>query len=277
MARNAGLLVLLAGITLLSAIVISHRTTRESVSTTYPKSIHVMLIGASIGQAWHLSGWPARTNTPGLTAESIAIWEFDKSEGVQEALMRPHRKFRPTRTYLRSLFQPPPLKPDIVILKECSSYFPANLPAYKDSIRTWVAKLQAHGIQAILATVVPVTLTRDAQVPGKQTSLLEYNKWVRQYAQEQHIPLLDLEAALRSDGDEAYLRPVYDAGDGTHVNATAYAVLDQTLRTTLCSLRTVEGCGSAVESAAHPSQTANSSTKGEMFYLFDHQLLNSLR
>jgi hypothetical protein len=218
----------------LSALAISHHRTRETVSTD-SKPVHVMLIGASIGQAWHLAEWPARTNTPGFTAESLAIWKFDKTEGVEEALMRPRRKFRPTRTYLRSLFQPPP-KPDVVILKECSSYFPGDLGLYEQSVQSWVGQLQARGMQVILATVVPVTRTRDGQAPGKQGSLLEYNNWVRQYAQEQHIPLLDLEAALRSEARESYLREAYDAGDGTHINASAYAILDQTLRSTLCNL-----------------------------------------
>jgi hypothetical protein len=223
--------------------------------STDPRSVHVMLIGASVGQAWHLAEWPARTNMPGFTAESIAIWQFDKTEGVEEALMRPRRRFRPTRTYLKSLFQPPPPKPDVVILKECSSYFPGNLSICKDSVRAWVGALQAHGIQVILATVVPVTERRGAQVPGKQESLLEYNKWVREYAQEQHIPLLDLEAALRSEGEGAHLREALDVGDGTHLNASAYAVLDQTLRSTLCGLRDTAGC----DSSAHPARPSSDS------------------
>src|SRR5262245_58744670 len=110
------------------------------LDTTYMKStslhrsesrpVHVALIGASIGQGWRLAEWPARAGVLGFTAEAIAAWQFDKTEAVQEVLMRPARKFRLTRTYLKSWFQPPPPTPDVVILKECSSYFPGELERY---------------------------------------------------------------------------------------------------------------------------------------------------
>ncbi len=216
--------------------------------------LHVILIGASIGQAWHLADWPARANALAFTAESLAVWQFDKSEAVDEVLMRPSRKFRPTRTYLRSLFQPPPPKPDIVILKECSSYFPGDLHLYEARVKAWVEELRARNIQVVLATVVPVTRNREASDPGKQESLLSYNRWVRVYAQQQGLTLLDLEAAVRDDG--SYLRDDFTSGDGTHLNASAYAVLDSTLRLTLCQMHTAAGCDAhlqgALSSSVHP-------------------------
>ena len=137
---------------------------------TGSKTTHVTLIGASIGQGWQLAEWPTRAPAPGFTAEAIAAWQFDKTEAVEETLMRPATKFRLTRTYLKSVFQPPP-KADIVILKECSAYFPGNLEVYKDSIRKWVRQIQASKLPVMLATVVPVTRARAAQAARSASAI----------------------------------------------------------------------------------------------------------
>ena len=205
------------------------------------KTTHMVLIGASIGQGWRLAEWPTRAKASGFTAESIPAWQFDKTEVVDEVLMRPARKFRPTRTYLKSLFQPPPSKADIVILKECSSYFPGDLTVYESSIQNWVSRLQAKHIRVMLATVVPVTRARARQSPGKQESLVEYNEWIREYAQEHGIKLLDLESALRTDETGRYLRDDFATSDGSHLNAAAYVVLDDVLRKTLSGTSVTEG------------------------------------
>lgn len=194
------------------------------------KTIHVVLIGASIGQSWHLAEWPARVKASDFSGESVPAWQFDKSAALEEVLMRPARKFHPTRTYLRSLFQASPRKPNIVILKECSSYFPGDLSIYQRSIEDWVSRLQAKQIKVILATVVPVTLARAAQNPGKQGSLLKYNEWIREFATQHGLKVLDLEAALRVDDSDKYLREEFAATDGSHLNSDAYAVLDEDLR-----------------------------------------------
>jgi len=212
---------------------------------------HVVLIGASIGQGWHLAEWPDRAKASGFTAESIPAWQFDKTAVVDEVLMRPSRKFRPTRTYLKSLLQPPPRKPNIVILKECSSYFPGDLAVYERSVQAWVSRLQAKQIKVILATVVPVTRVRSEQSPGKQESLLKYNEWVRQYAQRHDIMLLDLESALRTDDSGNYLRDEFATSDGSHLNAAAYAKLDDVLRKTLCGASDPCVTGAPAMAVAH--------------------------
>jgi hypothetical protein len=228
------------------AAAVKARSARAKVNTD-SKPVHVVLIGASIGQGWHLEAWPVRMNEPGFRAEAVAAWQFDKTEALDEVLMRPSRKFRPTRTYFKSLFQPRPSKPDILILKECSSYFPGGLEGYKASIQRWTKRAQADNVKVVLATVVPVTKARSAQVPGKQQQLLEYNRWIRQYAREQGLSVLDLEAALRENSGGAYLRDEYNSGDGTHLNASAYAVLDGTLRTLLCGTISAQSCNSRAE------------------------------
>jgi len=215
------------------------------------KTHHVVLIGASIGQSWHLAEWPARVKASGFSAESVPAWQFDKSEVLEEVLMRPARKFHPTRTYLRSLFHATPRKPNIVILKECSSYFPGDLSMYQRSTEDWVSRLQAKQIQVILATVVPVTRSRATQNPGKQETLLKYNEWIREFAIQHGLKVLDLEAVLRVDDSDKYLREEFAATDGSHLNSVAYAVLDGTL------LRLLSEPNSFVTRDSHASAVAN--------------------
>ena len=197
---------------------------------------HVVLIGASIGQSWQLPGWPDRMQEPAFTAESVAAWQYDKSTALGEVLMRPKRKFRPTRSYLRSLLQPPPKLPEIVILKECSSYFPGDLDGYVASIRTWVQRLREARIQPIVATVAPVTRARSERDPGKQPALIEFNRRIREYASQEGLPLLDLESVLRAEGGGSFLRDEFTSGDGSHLNTTAYRHLDRELRTVLSAM-----------------------------------------
>jgi hypothetical protein len=142
--------------------------------------------------------------------------------------MRPHVKFRLGRAFLRALLHPPQM-PDLVILKECSAYFPGDLTRYQNLVQKWADQLERHHIQAVLATVVPVTAKRAARDPGKQEALVAYNQWVRGYAAEHRLAVLDLEFALRSPGPEHYLREEFAIEDGSHLNGSAYAILDQSL------------------------------------------------
>ncbi len=214
------------------------------------KRVQVTLIGASIGQSWRLAEWPDRVHAPGFVAESLAVWQFDKTEAIEELLMRPRRKLRLTRTYLKSLVEPPPPRADVVILKECSSYFPYHAGSYRRSVQNWVRQLQERNARVVLATVVPVTRARAAREPGKQEALLEYNRWVREYAREQNLPVLDLESALSEPGEGSYLRDSFALPDGSHLNSNAYAVLDQALRTLLCRAAPASGCAAAPAAAA---------------------------
>lgn len=223
-----------------------NRRVRREVSTA-PKRLHVVLVGASIGQSWRLEEWPSRAQAPAFTGESVPAWQFDKTDVIAELLMRPARKFRLTRTYVKSLFRPPPRSADVVILKECSSYFPGDAQAYRDSVRKWLRQLRSCNVRIILATVVPVTQGRASLDRRKQEALLDYNRWIREYANEQHIPLLDLEAALRAEGEGSYLRDDFATSDGSHLNAGAYAVLDLTLRTVLCDMVPAAGCKPVTE------------------------------
>jgi lysophospholipase L1-like esterase len=193
---------------------------------------HVLVIGASIAQAWRISDWPARVGEPRFAAESTAEWSFDKTEAVEAVLRRPAVRFRVSRSWLVAFLRPP-RRPDIVILKECSSYFPGDLAAFAENVRAWTRRLSVGGTQVVLATVVPVTRSRAGRDPGKQDGILAYNGWVRNYAREELLTVLDLEAAVR--GPDSYLKEEFAAEDGSHLNARAYAMLDRALLDTLAA------------------------------------------
>lgn len=210
----------------------------DEVMQTRP--YRVVLLGASIGQTWNLSAFPERMRDKNYVIESFAVWQFDKSAMLDEVLMRPARKFHPTRTYLKSLFQPAPGLPDAIILKECSTYFPGDPRQQKELVQKWVGTVSHSHIQPILATAVPVTRKRSEMDKGKMDALREYNDWIRNYARDQRLPLLDLEAALRTDPRERYLRDDLTSGDGSHLNARAYEILDKLLQETLAGVKKTE-------------------------------------
>lgn len=185
----------------------------------------ILLIGASVGNAWNIAKLPERTRLAGYTFESVAEYQFDKSQMVEEVIKSGS-------------------KPDFVILKECAVYFPGDFPRYKQFVQGWVATLRAQHITPILATVVPVTIpphftvsyakhlvkkvTRNKiPVDERLPYLLEFNDWVRSYAAQEGLTVLDLEAALRTNTQERKLRPDLAGEDGLHLNEQAYRVLDQ--------------------------------------------------
>ncbi|HTE95156.1 MAG TPA: GDSL-type esterase/lipase family protein [Bradyrhizobium sp.] len=205
---------------------------------TAGKSTRIVLIGASIGQEWNLPALPQRLRLSGYEFEALQAWQFDKSAALEETLMRPARKFHLTRSYFMGFFREDPRPTDVVILKECSSYFPDDTPAERkrELMSRWVQQVTAKHIKVMIATVVPVTRARATLDRGKQESVREYNDWVRDYARSNGIVLLDLEAALRTDGRERYLRDDLASGDGSHLNRKAYDILDGVMTQALCRL-----------------------------------------
>lgn len=198
-----------------------------------PAGGRILLLGASVGKAWKLGELPQRTGNDRYALESVAFYEYDKTPALDEVLMRPKRKFRLTRTYLKGFFKPAPKLPDTIILKECAAYFPGDLKAYERLMEGWVARIRAAGIGVMLATVVPVTQEHQRKHPGRIESIRAYNDWIRDYAARERLPLLDLETALRRDETTRFLSDDLTSGDGMHLNRKAYDRLDQLLLETL--------------------------------------------
>jgi hypothetical protein len=198
-----------------------------------PDVKRIFLIGASIGKEWNLKEFPKRVPGTQAVFESSAIYQFDKTEALEEILMRPKRKFHLTRTYIKGLFQPPPQQPDVIVIKECAAYFPGDLRRYKKLINTWVQRIRQAHLQAVLATVVPITKGRAEQQRDKIEAIWAYNDWIRAYVRQEQVSLLDLELAVRQDASNRYLREDLDNGDGLHLNKKAYALLDRLLQENL--------------------------------------------
>ena len=209
-------------------------TPSEFSSSSHKLPVRVMLIGASIGQAWNLPDLPKRASIANFEFEAVQAWQFDKSDTLSEAMMRPSRKFRPTLGYVRSLLRSAPSPIDLFILKECSSYFPSDLGRNQELVRVWVEQIRAAGKSVMLATAVPVTADRARLDAGKQDDLLRFNDWIRSFARARDVPLLDLEAALRVSDSSRFLRDDLTSGDGSHLNHAAYSILDRLLIATLC-------------------------------------------
>ncbi len=222
-------MILLAGFGLSISTVQGEIVNQSSEKTSAEIPRRVVLIGASIGMEWNLPDLPRRVNDKRYTFEALQAWQYDKSELVEETLMRPARKFRLTPGYFKGFFSPSPQPPDMVILKECSSYFPSDMQRNKELMQQWVREIKQKNIAVMLATVVPVTRERSQRNPGKQEGIREFNDWLRAYAPQQGLPLLDLEQALRADDKDRYLRDDLTSGDGSHLNSKAYAILDQLL------------------------------------------------
>lgn len=190
---------------------------------------NVVFIGASTGNRWKLPEFPQRVQAPEYNLEFKKIYEFDKSSLVDEVVKRPQ-------------------KPDAVIIKECSVYFPGQQDAYKKQYAGWIASLKQVGIKPIVATTVPPAASQGFVADAKTfikvrllgrddqyQQVVDFNNWLREFAQKERIPIVDLEQALRRSDSDRHMVDRFDAGDGIHINKEAYDVLDGVLLKTLRS------------------------------------------
>jgi len=214
----------------LGVCVLAHTMTLSPVHGMEQR--HIVLVGASIGNGWKIQDLPRRLGSTEYSFEFIGEYEFDKSPAIARILARTD-------------------KPDAVILKECGTYFPGDLERQKRQVTAWIEELQRHGIVVIPATVAPVTWPRPltagyvktvaktilslgrSPVEVRQRHLTAYNEWIRAYAKEHGLTVLDLEAALRRSDTDRRLRDELTSGDGLHLNRDAYALLDQIVIPTL--------------------------------------------
>jgi lysophospholipase L1-like esterase len=149
-----------------------------------------------------------------------------------------------------------PPRPTIVIVQECSVYFPGDLPTYQRLYRGWIERLRAAGFRPAIATVVPPARSRGWWQKAKELvkehvlrrgnrheQVAAFNDWLRALGTELAIPVLDLELLLRVSAEERHMRPEYDAGDGTHLAPAAYQRLDRVLLEFLDRLEHQGGSG----------------------------------
>jgi lysophospholipase L1-like esterase len=168
--------------------------------------------------------FPARTRTERYRFQVFREYDFDKSKVVDQVLAAP------------------PLPPAVVILQECSVYFPGDLPTYQRMYRAWVELLHARGLRPVIATIVPPARSRGwwqaskdfvkqrvLRRPSRFEQVVAFNDWLRALGAELAVPVLDLELLLRVSAADRHMRPEYDAGDGVHLTSRAYQQLDKDL------------------------------------------------
>ena len=180
--------------------------TETTVPETKPE--YVVLVGASVGKSWDFPSLPNRTGVDGFAFGYRGYNGYDKGR-VIEYLTR-HE-----------------LKPDTVIIKECAAYFPKELEPVIEKLPQWIDILNANGITPVLATCSPVTEENARQNPERLETIHEYNRFVRKYADENDLRVLDLEKTLRDSDTNPYLRDDYAQSDGLHLVPRAYEALDQ--------------------------------------------------
>jgi hypothetical protein len=189
-----------------------------------PRPVRVVYIEASIGRRWQLEEFGRRVGDERYQVRLLAEYAFDKSARVAEAL------------------EDSAGRPDFVVLQECSVYFPGPLELYQRLYGGWVARLRAAGVTPVVATSIPQARRRSLLEqarefvrsgllgrPRRHDQIVAFNRGLRALARDERLPLLDLEAALQAAPGDAHLAPRFDSGDGIHVNAAAYAVMDRAL------------------------------------------------
>jgi hypothetical protein len=170
---------------------------------------YVVLIGASVGKSWDLNNLSYRTKNASVCFGYRGLSEFDKTPLIENIIDSP-------------------VKPDVVIIKECAAYFPRDEEQGVNKVILWIEKLKQAGIQPILATVVPVTKERDKlnQKKNVMDSINKFNGSIRSLGASMQIPVLDLQEILTTDSLKGFLDSKYAAPDGLHLNNEAYEMLD---------------------------------------------------
>ncbi len=172
-------------------------------------SKYVVLFGASIGHAWDLPDLSQREHVKDLFWGYRGYYEFDKTPLVESVVASP-------------------VKPDVVVIKECAAYFPRDTKEAVNKLFTGVEQLKNNGIDVVVATTVPVTKKRNAINPDQMKSINTFNKELRELAPAKGVRILDLQAALADTSEQGYLADRFAVEDGLHLKKTAYReVLDK--------------------------------------------------
>jgi len=229
-------------ICLLAFLSISCKEEKTIMTENNQAKKHVLLLGASVGEAWDFPNLPVRANNSNYKFEFIAKFEPDKSDILNQAIQRKGDK------------------PDVVIIKQCAAYIrtdvdtydPKHVEGYKQLAQKWVGQLREKKIVPIMATIVPIseeipTWNKFKRLVKKYIfrkkiqpfypniglkGISDYNDWVKAYSEKNGLTILDLEAPLHISNTNRFLKPELTT-DGLHINKKAYQKLDQIVFPTL--------------------------------------------
>jgi hypothetical protein len=196
------------------------------------KKKDIVYIEASTVNRWKLKEFGKRVNDDRYSIETMTLYEFDKTPRVDKALNERDRK------------------PEVMVVQECSVYFPGDLQDYQGKYRAWIRQIKQAGVTPVIATTVPPAASQgfveDAKAwikvkilgrDSQHEQVAQFNDWLRSLAREEGVALFDLEALTRKSDSERVMREEYSAGDGIHLNAAGYSMLDQELHKFLKTLK----------------------------------------
>ena len=161
----------------------------------------ILLLGASIGHAWYI-------NQYFNYIENLAVYNFDKRKALLEYLTNEgtHKK------------------PDAVILKECAAFitsskdkFDEDFDHYKEIYEDTVKIIRENDVIPVIATVCPV-----ASTGPHLNNILTFNDWLKQYALDNNLAVIDIERGVRTSESDRRLRKELSQEDGLHLNREAY-------------------------------------------------------
>lgn len=107
---------------------------------------------------------------------------------------------------------------------------PANVERIQNNLRAMVELANANRIRVILGTVTPAGRFSWKPDIDPVPAIGALNSWIRSYAREQNLTLVDYYAAL--DDAHAGLSPA-DSVDGVHPTASGYAKMEAVLNAAL--------------------------------------------
>lgn len=121
------------------------------------------------------------------------------------------------------------LKPKIVVILAGTNDIAGNTgPATQEMIAGNIASMaelaRAHGIRVMLGSVLPAAAFPWAPHVRPATRIVELNRWIRRYAEENRFSYIDYHGAM-ADAQMGMRKEYSD--DGVHPNAAGYTVMNQ--------------------------------------------------
>ena len=194
--------------------------------------VDIVYIEASTLRRWNLDVFTQRVGNAAYEIQPRYVYDFDKTAELDRILASRERI------------------PDAVVIQECSAYFPGDLVTYKALYRDWIRRLKEADVIPVIATTVPPAASRTLFEHVKEfvklkvldrtdgyEQIVQFNQWLRDLSKSEWVPLFDVEMATRESESDRHMRAEFDSGDGSHLNAAAYAVLDRELLSLLETLK----------------------------------------
>ena len=118
-------------------------------------------------------------------------------------------------------------QPDVVVVKECASYFDRGgdtpIDDYHGFMEEMVDLCRDIGAEPVLATTLPVDVGWGGCTQLQLDDIMAFNYWVREYSVERRLVYLDFNAAI-CDGMGELPAGAHD-GDGLHINSGGYDII----------------------------------------------------